>query len=359
MLSPVRKMGLDIGFFTDSYFPEVDGVTYTLETWKERLEERGHEVHVVFPESPDYSPGDDEKAVRSFPNPFYEGYRIPKPVLPGIDLDIVHCHSPGPIGISGLVHSKRKDISSVYTHHTPIEEYFEQSIRLKSVAALTKKLYVPLENLFISRFDARTASTEPHRREGCFRKVPVGVDTDFFRPQSVELSDLFGREFERPGAGYSGRLSMEKNPEVLIRFAQKFEGTLVMVGEGPMREDLESDAPENVFFSDFLDREDLPAFYSALDLFVTASTGDTLGLSTLEAKACKTPVVAPDVNPFHRTLKPGSVLFRKGSPESTLEAVNQTLKREASDPRDEVLEYSVEKSVDSLERIYREVFEAD
>jgi len=40
---------MKIGFFTESYFPKFDGVTYTLKAWKERLEERGHEVYIIFP----------------------------------------------------------------------------------------------------------------------------------------------------------------------------------------------------------------------------------------------------------------------------------------------------------------------
>jgi len=47
----------------------------------------------------------------------------------------------------------------------------------------------------------------------------------------------------------------------------------------------------------------LPEFYSGIDLFITASTGDTLGLSPLEANACGTPVVAPNVYPFNNTMK--------------------------------------------------------
>jgi 1,2-diacylglycerol 3-alpha-glucosyltransferase len=61
---------MNIGFFTDSYFPGIDGVTYTISAWRERLEDRGHDVYVVYPASSD-DPDDRELPVRSLPNPFY------------------------------------------------------------------------------------------------------------------------------------------------------------------------------------------------------------------------------------------------------------------------------------------------
>jgi len=83
----------------------------------------------------------------------------------------------------------------------------------------------------------------------------------------------------------------------------KLTEVFLIVGEGPQKEQLVEDAPENVKFMEFLDREKLPEFYSGIDLFITASTGDTLGLSPLEANACGTPVVAPNVYPFNNTMK--------------------------------------------------------
>jgi len=49
---------MNIGFFTDSYFPGIDGVTYTIRAWRDRLEDRGHEVYVVYPAS-SHEPDDE------------------------------------------------------------------------------------------------------------------------------------------------------------------------------------------------------------------------------------------------------------------------------------------------------------
>ncbi len=196
---------MKIGFFTDSYFPEIDGVTYTIKLWREELERKGHEVYVVYPDG-DYEPGDREFPVRSLPNPFYAGYRIPltrrTSTLP--ELDVVHCHGPAPIGILGRYYAWKHDLPTIYTHHTPLEEYFHQSIKLESIAGLLSKLYVPGENAFLRSFDVVTASTERIERDVEHVQLPVGIDMDFF--QSTE-EDWYP---DRTVIGYSGRLSMEK-----------------------------------------------------------------------------------------------------------------------------------------------------
>jgi 1,2-diacylglycerol 3-alpha-glucosyltransferase len=344
-----------IGFFSDSYFPEVDGVTYTLEAWKNRLEDRGHEVYVIYPESSDYESGDREISIRSFSNPFYSGYNIPFPLFrdPYPDLDLVHCHSPAFIGISGLRYSSKKDLPAIYTHHTPIEEYFEQSVRSSLISRLLEKLYVPVESFLLGRFDVLTASTSEPRRPISFRKLPVGIDMEFFQPQENDFFEYMG--LERPVIGYSGRISMEKNPGELLEMAKRFEGTLVIVGEGPLEEKVEEKKPDNVIRMQFLDREELPHFYSSLDVFVTASTGDTLGLSTLEANACGTPVVAPNVVPFEDTIGEGSgLLYEKGDPEDFRQKISKVLDARL-DTRESVKEYSLSNTIDELEEIYREV----
>ncbi|MFB6143905.1 MAG: glycosyltransferase [Candidatus Nanohaloarchaea archaeon] len=341
-----------IGFFSDSYFPEIDGVTYTLKLWKERLEERGHEVYIVYPESSDYEPGDMEIPVRSLPNPFYSGYRIPVPVsLDFPELDIVHCHSPAFIGRAGRFYASRNDIPSVYTHHTPLEEYFPQAVHSETLGNLLGKLYVPLEQRFLRKFDVVTSNTDSGRRDVDLEELPVGLDLEFF-DRREEKPGGFGENLEEPLAGYSGRISDEKNVEQLVEMAEDFDGTLLIVGEGPRKKKVQRQAGENVVFRDFLDREELPNFYSMLDVFITASTGDTLGLSTLEANACGTPVVAPDVHPFNSTIESGNGMrYPAGDVnalrERTVEAAAQDL-----DTRKAVEKYSLEKAVDRVEEIY-------
>ncbi|MFW6321295.1 MAG: glycosyltransferase, partial [Halohasta sp.] len=274
-----------IGFFTDSYFPGIDGVTYTIKAWRERLEARGHEVYVVYPDS-SHEPGDGEIPVRSLPNPFYRQYRLPLyrrlSTLP--ELDVVHCHGPATTGLMGRRYADRHDVTSVYTHHTPIEDYLISAFRVESLSRLAGRWYVKYENRFLQSFDCVTASTSRIRRNVDPEKLPVGIEMDLFEPRTEQL---FDDGDDRPVVGYSGRMSRKKNVQEILRLADRLpEFRFVLVGEGPVRRSLERHAPDNVTIRDFLPRERLPVFYSSLDVFVTASTCDTLGLSTLEANAC-------------------------------------------------------------------------
>jgi len=345
-----------IGFFTDSYFPEIDGVTYTLNLWKERLEENGHEVFIIYPSSEEYQSKDNEIPVKSVPNPFYEGYNVPVSIssqnFPE-DLDIVHCHSPATIGIAGRVYAHRNNIPTIYTHHTPLEEYFIQAVKLRSLAGILGNAYVPLENQFLKRFDLVTASTDEIPRNVDIEKLPVGIDLEFFQPTRKTFVDKL--EIERPIIGYSGRLSPEKNVDEIIETAKEFDGSFLIIGEGPQKDQLMEDAPENVEFRDFLDREKLPEFYSGIDIFVTASTGDTLGLSPLEANACGTPVVAPDVYPFNNTLNAeNGEKYSIETPRSMEQNILEALKNNY-ETREAVKKYSLSETIRQLEDLYNEL----
>ncbi len=342
---------MKVGFFTDSYFPEIDGVTYTIKHWRERLERNGHEVYVVYPDG-DYEPGEREIPVASIPNPFYSGYRIPlfKRLSALPDLDLVHCHGPAPVGILGRYYAWKRDVPAIYTHHTPLEEYFPQSVKSRRLASLLTRLYLPWENTLLGSFDAVTASTERIDREVDPVKLPVGIDVEFFQPTDEEWYP------DRTVIGYSGRISGEKNVDEIVAVAERLsEYEFVVVGEGPARRSLECDAPDNVEFLDFLPREELPVFYSSIDTFVTASTGDTLGLSTLEANACGTPVAAADVPPFTDTIgSENGARFEYGDRDDMAETIETCLEADW-DTRAAVETYSIQHTLEQLESLYREV----
>jgi glycosyltransferase involved in cell wall biosynthesis len=271
----------------------------------------------------DYEPGPRELPVRSLPNPFYPGYRVPTLRRPSSlpDLDVVHCHGPAPVGLLGRYYAHANDLPAIYTHHTPIEEYFEQSVGREAIAGALSRLYVPLETALLASFDVVTASTARIDRDVEHVPLPVGIDTDFFEPTATDWYP------EATVIGYSGRLSLEKHVEHVLQVAERLdEYQFVVVGEGPRRDQLEREAPANVELRDFLPREDLPTFYSSLDAFVTASTGDTLGLSTLEANACGTPVVAADVPPFDQTIGPeNGARYAHGDLEAMADAIESCL----------------------------------
>ena len=341
---------MHIGFFTDSYFPGIDGVTYTIKSWRERLEARGHEVSIIYPDS-SHEPGPHEYPVPSLPNPLYTPYRLPigrrLSTLP--DLDIVHCHGPATTGLLGRRYAAKHDLRSVYTHHTPIEEYLIRALRFDGLAQVVGQGYVAYETRFLRSFDCVTASTSKIRRDVDHRKLPVGIELETFTPRSDSLV-----EDSRPIVGYSGRMTIKKNiDEILHVAAETPDCRYVLVGEGPARPALERQALDNVEFRDFLPREQLPTFYSSLDVFVTASTCDTLGLSTLEANACGTPVAAANVQPFRETIGPeNGARFEYGDLDEMQAAIENCLSTDR-ETRAAVERFAIDRTIDDLEAIYR------
>ncbi len=343
-----------IGLFTDSYFPGIDGVTYTIALWREKLKACGHEVTVVYPDG-DHEPTQGELPVKSVPNPWYESYPVPLCRRPSSlpALDLVHCHGPGPVGFLGRYYAHQLGVPSVYTHHTPLEAYIDQVIGVEAVGTQLRRLYPRLETKFLQQFDVVTASTPHIDRDVDHLSIPVGIDMAFFQPKDDSLS-------AEPVIGYCGRLSDEKNVGELLRAARRRPAySFRIVGEGPMRCRLEGQAPDNVELVDFLPREQLPRFYSALDVFLTASTADTLGLATLEANACGTPVVTPDVPPFTETIgAENGERFEYGSRGSLVEAIDHCLES-SYNTRAAVSEYRIDRTIDRLTTVYENLCHGD
>ncbi len=338
-----------IGFFTDSYFPGIDGVTYTIKLWRERLEQLGHEVTIIYPDG-SYEPGPREHPVRSLPNPWYGSYPIPLFRRPSTlpELDIVHCHGPGPVGLLGRYYARKHQLPTLYTHHTPLEAYADHITEFESVSGALQRLYPRLEDAFLRSFDLVTASTTRIDRDVDHVSIPVGLDTEFFQPKASR-----DREDDRPIIGYCGRISEEKNVEELLRAGQALPATeFRIVGEGPSRNRLRKRAPDNVTFRDFLPRKQLPQFYSSIDVFVTASTADTLGLATLEANACGTPVAAADVPPFDETIRAeNGERFEYGNRMAMVEAIECCLES-SYQPRAAVEQYRIDLTIDRLTTLY-------
>ncbi|MFB6190192.1 MAG: glycosyltransferase [Candidatus Nanohaloarchaea archaeon] len=345
-----------IGFFTGVYFPRKDGTCYTVRSWKEKLEERGHEVYVIYPDVDGYEPGENEIPITSMPDPWYEGHRWPFPLgtrkFP--ELDVVHCHSPGLLGLMGRYYAWRNDLPSVFTFHTPLEKYAEGLFRSKIVSRILGAIFVKLDERYLRSFDRVTTNTgEIRERDIEALKIPAGVDTDFFRPREESFLDSY--EHRRPYAGYSGRLSEEKNLEDVLKTAEDFEGTVFIVGSGRHEDALKEKAGENVVFQDFLPREKLPEFYSGLDVFVHASDADTFSLTAMEANACGTPVVAPDVPPFTEVMDSRSgELYSFGNTGDFLAKVKKAISGSYA-TRESALRYSVGESISELEKVYREL----
>jgi len=154
------------------------------------------------------------------------------------------------------------------------------------------------------------------------RTLSNGVNLRTFQPtDGSAFRDRYGLDGSL--VGYTGRHGFEKRIDDLVRAADRLdrECTVVLGGDGPATDDLRRLARRrsvDVRFVGLLDREELPAFYAALDVFGFPSPVETEGLVALEAIACGTPVVGADAGALRSTLDEGTTgyLFEPGNPDA-------------------------------------------
>ncbi len=402
-----------VAAFTDTYLPTVNGVTYAVRAWRGEYHDRGGRMHVVYPDG-DRRPERAEHPVESVPFPFYEGFRVGVPDVPAAvrAADIVHAHTPFTLGLSGLALARRENVPFVASYHTPTREYadyvdpaalletgpagldaFDPTETLSELdptgvvddltgagpgvdlpfdpaSAALGEAADQYERVFYERADAVVVPSETARRRlprsvssSSVAVVGNGVDLDRFRP--VDTAGFRQRHDlpDGPLVGYTGRHGHEKDLDVLVEAAADLGATVVFGGDGPARDDLATRASEvdgDVRFLGFLDREELPAFYAALSVFVLPSPVETQGLVALEANACGTPAVGADAGALVDTVDAGETGYRfdPGDPDSLADAVRQTL-AEREHLRERCLERrpetGVERAVDRLLALYRTV----
>jgi len=372
--------GLAVTAFTDTYLPTLNGVTYTLAAWARRWNDSRGRMRVVYPAS-DHAPEPFEHPAPSAPFPFYDGYRAAAPWVPAAvrGADVVHSHSVFSLGVAGWLLARSRDVPFVASYHTPAAEYAEYVAPGDRGAALLGGALRRYESLVLRAADlvvVPSAETERalRRRVGSAAPLAVvsnGVDLDVFRPVDA---DAFERRYglddrDGPLIGYTGRHGREKRLGDLLGAAERLDGdaapggdvTVALGGGGPATAELKrlaADRDVDVRFLGVLDRAELPAFYSSLDVFGFPSPVETEGLVAMEAMACGTPVVGADAGALRSTVRDGETghRFEAGSPSAMAEALRRALadrERLASGCLDRREELSMASTLDRLESLYR------
>jgi 1,2-diacylglycerol 3-alpha-glucosyltransferase len=309
---------------SDVFFPRVNGVSTSIDTFRRDLAALGHEVVLVAPsysgasgnldETADPSihrvparavPRDPEDRIMSF-----GGLRRALAALTRRRFDVVHVHTPFLAHYAGLRFAREQGTPVVATYHTLFEEYLHHYVPL-----LSRKITGGLARRFsrsqCNQLDAVIAPSHAMQQAlleyGITQRIeilPTGLPAERFQAgDGNAFRRRHGLERERPLLLFVGRAAHEKNIGFLLEMMLELrslrpDALLLIAGEGPAAHSLRAQATRlgldgRVRFLGYFDRGgELQDCYNAADLFVFSSLTETQGLVLLEAMAQGVPVVA-------------------------------------------------------------------
>lgn len=380
---------MKIAVFTDSYSPQVNGVVAYL-TDSIRLLSQRDEVVLFAPGKKRLRKERVGKNLTIYwipaaPFPFYEGYRVSSmnykrvsDLLKEVDPDIVHAHAPVVLGLQGMVSAKRKGIPIIVTYHTHFPDYVPHLLNGRLPEPFSRISHYTVKKMIKHVFkmaDAVTAPTHELVRElrsyglGNAVYLPNGIELERFiydRQKAEAFRKRYGIAKGKKIVLYLGRVSFEKKLDILLQAFSMIEDrdrVLVIAGKGPYLDALKDLAKalgiRSIIFTGYI--KDIPAAYSAADIFASASDSETFGLTFIEAMHVGIPVIGVRRLGPKELIRHGrnGLLVKPGSASAMAKAMDRLLedaslrKRMGEAGKTSSEGYSLERSVQMTLDIYR------
>lgn len=302
---------------TDWYAPAINGVVTSVLNLQRELSAQGHDVRILTlsrtPRS--YRVGNVTYIGAVSAGKIYPGARLRTAPARHLLASLVQWHPD-------VIHSQcefctfliaRRLATTtgaplVHTYHTVYEDYthyFSPSRKWgrQAIAAFSR--------MILSRTSAVIVPTQKvkdlllrYQVGQPIHVVPTGIDLSLFSSQpdsqrSQQLKEKLGIPDENFLLVYVGRLAEEKNVDTLLHCLASLNRkniSLLLVGNGPYRTALEAQVKQlgiekNVIFAGMVSPQDVPDYYHLGNLFVSASTSETQGLTYIEALASGLPAL--------------------------------------------------------------------
>jgi rhamnosyl/mannosyltransferase len=283
--------------------------------------------------------------------------------------DILHLHTPHPMGMLALLAARTPKHALVVTHHSDIVKQ-----------ARAKKLLAPAMRAVMARAACVIATSERYLNSSDelaplrskTRVIPYGIDLSAFHPDlkdSVSAKALRARFGNRIVLA-AGRFIYYKGFEVLLDALQNVRGYLLLVGDGPLARSLKERAAargvsEKVSFIGAVPNAEMAPYYGACDVFVLPSIArsEAFGIVQVEALASGVPVIntslqsgVPDVSVHQVT----GLTVTPGDPSELAAAINKVLdepelaSRFGANGRLRALEcFTADRMIAEIEDVYR------
>jgi 1,2-diacylglycerol 3-alpha-glucosyltransferase len=330
---------MKIVMFTDAYWPRVNGVTVSVDSFSRALTKNGHQVVIIcalYPESHTIESMSNpvlEKRITefdpiiirvpSYPMPISKEDRVAKfhkwfwvsKQLNAFDPDLVHVNSEFIIGEFGFYYAKRHGIPAVYTFHTLWEDYainyvpFAPEFLLKFIArGMIKNMANRAETIIAPSIQILDV-LKRYKVKKTAHLLPTGIDPLLFNNKKKNVTEFRKKMDDKfPALSgkrillFAGRVGKEKNISFLLQMMPGIlikspDVVLLIVGNGQELPHFQEEAEtlgivSNCVFSGYLERQDLSLVYSMSYIFVFPSRTETQGLVTIEAMLSGIPVVA-------------------------------------------------------------------
>lgn len=306
-----------IALFSDTYFPEINGVATATTTLQKILNDgdnfcvtvttNPYSSKVTFEDNVIRIPGIEAKKLYGYRFAFLYNSKV-KRILDDLKIDVVHIQTEVGIGIFGKLYAKMKKIPFVYTYHTMYEDYTYYATKgfADPFAKRVVRSFSRWQANSASEFIAPSTKTKDAMRDYGVQRyiniVPTGIDFKKFLLENNDADAIYKYKkklgFDKTfNIIYLGRVAKEKGIDVLIRGFRSYvsnnpatEVRMLIVGGGPALEELKKlseDLKMNSFihFVGKVMPSEVPFYYHLGDVFASASVSETQGLTFMEAMA--------------------------------------------------------------------------
>jgi phosphatidylinositol alpha 1,6-mannosyltransferase len=329
-------LNVRIAIITESFLPQVNGVTNSVLRVIEHLRHRGHDALVVAPGAgpTEYegvpvvrTPAVDLPVVNSLP--VGVPTRAVLTALTGFAPDVVHLASPFVVGARGVAAARRLRVPSVAVYQTDVAGFAEAyglSLATKAVWRWVRRLHRMADRTLAPSSD----SARQLRAHGVPRVHHWGRGVDIAKFSPTRVDHRLRRELAPNGellVGFVGRLAPEKQVERLAALNSVPNVRVAIVGDGPDMAALRHALPAAAFLGPRYGA-DLAATYASMDVFVHTGPNETFCQTVQEAMASGVAVLAPDAGGPKDLVRHGRTGYllpadRPGFAEALVERVTQ------------------------------------
>ncbi len=358
---------MKVALFTDTFKPQINGVTNTLSKLIEYYAANGIEYKIF---SPKYDIDSEDDCIEHFYSIkfiFYPENRLAIPnsarisaTLSRFQPDLIHIMTEFNMGIAGLNYGKRNGIptiSNYTTNFSQYTDYYKLNFLKQSVWNYMRWFHTQ-NAITLCPSDAAKKQLQD---QGITNTAIFSRGIDFHNFHPMMRSDQLRQDLgisDKLAFLYVGRVSCEKDLDVLCNsyhaIWSKYGDRVAMVitGDGPYLEKCKQMFPKDTIFTGYKKGKELAEIYASCDIFICPSSTETFGNVILEAMASGLPVIGANAGGVGDIIQHNTtgLKFKERDPEDLLGCMQELIR---NDNMRELLktngrEYSMTRSWDKI-----------